>query len=92
MSNGGYILFDCMGLDLSSDSEQTKTGIHKAALNAIALHKPIYAVNCNYDGALFSPVPVTVHMSGTTVIASANVLQMFITEEDVCTVQNLVSN
>lgn len=65
-NNGGYVLFDCMGLDLSSASEQKKDGIHAAALRAISLHKPIYAINCNYDGAEFSAVPVTVHMSGTT--------------------------
>lgn len=90
-NNGGYVLFDCMGLDLSSASEQKKDGIHAAALRAISLHKPIYAINCNYNGAEFSAVPVTVHMSGTTVIASANTLQIFITDADICTVSNLVS-
>lgn len=89
--NGGYVMFDCRGLDLSSSSEQKKDGIYADAIRAISLNKPVQAFNCNYDGAEMSPVPVTVHMSGSTIIASANVLQVFITSGDVCTVQSLVS-
>lgn len=89
--NGGYVLFDCMGLDLAASEEQTKTGIYAEAIRALSLNKPIWAVNCNYDGAEFSPVPVMCHMSDTTIIASAGVLQVFITSADKCTVQNLVS-
>lgn len=89
--NSGYIMFDCMGLDLSSASEQKKDGIYTEAIRAISLNKPIWAFNCNYDGAKMSPVPVTVHMSDSTIIASANTLQVFITSGDVCTVQNLAS-
>lgn len=89
--NGGYVMFDCMGLDLSSALEQSKPGIHAAALKAIATGKPVSAINCNYGGAPFTPVPVACHMSGTTVIASFGVLQVFITAGDVCTVQNLAS-
>lgn len=91
MANGGYVMFDCQGLDLSSSSEQKKDGIYEEALKAIALNKPVVAINCFYGTARFSPVPVTVHMSDSTIIASANVLQVFITSGDVCTVQNLVS-
>lgn len=87
----GYVIFDCMGLDLSSASEQKKDGIYANAIKALALKKPVYAVNCNYDGKEFSPVPMTVHVDGTTIIASANTLQVFITDADVCTVQNLIS-
>ena len=91
MSNGGYVMFDCRGLDLSSDAEQSKPGIYADALKAIALNKPIYAINCNYGGKPFSPVPVTVHVDSGTVIASTNVLQVFITSVDKATVSSLVS-
>lgn len=91
MSNGGYVFFDCRGLDLSSASEQKKDGIYADALKTIALNKPIYAIGCKYGSAPMSAVSVTVHMSDTTIIASANTLQVFITAGDVCTVSNLVS-
>ena len=89
--NSGYSMFNCRGLDLSSAAEQKKDGIYADAIKALALNKPVWAYNCNYGGAEFSPVPVMCHMSGTTIIASAGVLQVFITSGDVCTVQNLVS-
>lgn len=91
MSNGGYVMFDCRGLDLSSAEEQSKPGIYADALKAIALNKPVYAINCNYGGKPFSPVPVTVHVDNGTVIASANVLQVFITSADKATVTNLTA-
>lgn len=89
--NGGYVMFDCAGLDLAESDPQEITGIHARALKAIATGKPVSAVNCNYDGAEFTPVPVACHMAGTTVIASFGVLQVFITSADSCTVQNLAS-
>lgn len=89
--NGGYVMFDCRGLDLSSASEQKKDGIYADALRAVQLNKPVSAYNCNYDGADFTPVPVACHMAGDTIIASFGTLQVFITTADVCTVQNLVS-
>lgn len=89
--NGGYVMFDCQGLDLSSSAEQKKDGIYADALRALSLNKPVFAHNCNYNGAEFSPVPVMCHMSDTTIIASAGVLQVFITAADVCTVTSLVS-
>jgi len=91
MSNGGYVMFDCCGLDLSSDAEQSKPGIYADALKAIALNKPIYAINCTYGGKPSSPVPVTVHVDNGTVIASANVLQMSITSADKAKVTNLTA-
>lgn len=89
--NGGYVMFDCRGLDLASAEAQTKSGIYADAIRAISLNKPVSAVNCNYGGKEFTPVPVACHVDGTTVIASFGVLQVFITSSDVCTVQNLVS-
>lgn len=91
ISVGGYVMFDCRGLDLSSAEEQSKPGIYAEATRALATNKPVSAINCNYGGAEFSPVPVACHMADTTIIASFGVLQVFITSADKCTVQNLVS-
>lgn len=55
--NGGYILIDCMGLDLTGgDTPQTITGIWENAVKAIATNKPIIAHNCFYGDAPVSPV------------------------------------
>ena len=89
--NGGYVMFDCMGLDLSKSAKQTFTGIYANANAAFNLGKPVFAYNCNYDGAEFTPVPVMCHKSGTSIIASAGVLQVWIGEDDGCTVVNLTA-
>lgn len=89
--NGGYVMFDCRGLDLGDTDPQQISGIYADAIKALSLHKPVYAINCNYSGAEFSPVPVMCHMAGSTIIASAGVLQVFIASDDTCTVSNLVS-
>ena len=55
--NGGYLLVDCTGIDLTSQSEVTISGIWKKAVTALAQKKPIIAHNCVYGtGVKVSPV------------------------------------
>ncbi len=59
--NGGYIMIDCSGLDLSKGStEQTINGIYKKVADSMAKNKPLYCVNAvwgdygkNYPYQLF---------------------------------------
>ena len=54
---GGYILADCTGLDLSSSSSQSISGIWKKAVAAMKSGKPLVAHNCVYGtGKKVSPV------------------------------------
>ena len=41
MANGGYIMVDCTGLDLNTDSKQTITGIFNKVDTAFKSGKPI---------------------------------------------------
>lgn len=56
--NGGYVMVDCKGLDLTGGSTpQTITGIWDDAKTAMASGKPIIAHNCVYGtGVKVSPV------------------------------------
>lgn len=56
--NGGYIVVDCGGLDLTGGSTpQTISGIWDEAVSALASGKPIVAYNCVYGtGVPVSPV------------------------------------
>ena len=54
--NGGYILVDCAGLELSSAEAQSISGIWKKAVAAIKVQKPIIVENCTYGEAPVSPV------------------------------------
>ena len=55
--NGGYIVADCTGLDLSDSTSQSITGLWDKAVAAIKANKPIVAYNCEYgSGVPVSPV------------------------------------
>lgn len=56
--NGGYVMVDCKGLDLTGgNTPQTITGIWNDAKTALQAGKPIVAHNCVYGtGVKVSPV------------------------------------
>lgn len=88
----GYILVDCTGVELTADSATTISGLHAKAKAAKDTGKACYACNCTYNGYKVSPIPVQViEVSGGTIIASAEWLQVFITSADSVTVQNMLS-
>lgn len=93
MTNPGYILVDCGGLNLMSSSEQTKTGIYARAKAALASGKPCFAVNCIMGtGRQCSPVSVAAWQEDSdTIIATGHVFRVTIEEDDGVTVTNLLA-
>lgn len=90
---GGYVMIDCTGLDLTKGStEQTITGLYSKVKNAMKANKPIYcnAVWGNYGK--ISPIACFANMSSTSnIIITSSTLQIVVTENDVVTIENLVS-
>ena len=92
MDKGGYILFDCGGLNLNTSSEQTKTGIYARAKAALKSGKPVYAVNCRMGTTPCSPCSVIAWQDDSdTIVATGHVLRVAIDEDDGVTVTNLVA-
>lgn len=57
--NGGYIMVDCKGMDLTATSSQTISGLYAKCEKAMESGKPILFCNCVYgEGANLSPIPV----------------------------------
>ena len=54
--NGGYIMVDCTGLDLSISTSQEIDGIWDKAEKALNQKKPIIAHGCKYSTADVTPV------------------------------------
>lgn len=54
--NGGYIMVNCKGLELTETDPQSIEGIWEAAQEAIKANKPIIAYNSLYATAPVSPV------------------------------------
>lgn len=92
--NGGYIMIDCSGLDLSKGStEQTINGIYKKVADSMAKNKPLYCVNAVWgDYGKITPISCFANMSSSTdIIITSSTLQIIITNEDVITINNLVA-
>lgn len=53
MMNGGYILVDCDGVNLTSELPATVDGLHDILMRSIALNKPIILYNC---GSIHTPI------------------------------------
>lgn len=91
MSNPGYIMVDCGGLDLNDSTEQEIVGLYGRAKDALATGKPCYAINCFMSDMPCSPVSVVAWDQGDDgIIATGHVLRIVIAADDGVTVTNLV--
>ena len=89
--NGGYIIVDCTGLELTAQSKLTISGIYKQVDAAYKTGKPVLAVNCTFEDDIMSPVYVMVNpRSNGNYIATASTLQITIDEDDGVTIVSFV--
>ena len=89
---GGYVLVDCKGLDLTSQSTQTITGLYAKVKKAMATGKMIIAENMIWgDDGYISPVHVFGIDMGSTygIYCTASTLQIRISPADVVTIVNM---
>ena len=94
MANGGYIMVDCTGIDLNTDTKQTITGIFDQVDKAFKSGKPVYAINATFNisgtGNMTSPVNVMINSDENGgYIATASTLQLWIDSDDGVTVVNM---
>lgn len=91
--NGGYIMIDCKGLDLTKGSTpQTINGIFDRVKEAEKTGKPIFACNCNWStNGIMSPINIfTMDSSASLVICTASTLQINVNSDDSITITNMV--
>ena len=87
---GGYILIDCGGLDLTSESSQTINGLYAQLTDAINSGKPVYAENLYWGDIPCSPMPVMlVQLYEDTITATAATLQVSTDDDDAVSILNL---
>lgn len=89
--NGGYYMINCKGLDLTKgETPQTITGLYSKMENALSRNKPIYAYNCAWGSLPVTPIEVfIIPLLENTIVATASTLQIWVTNEDVVTIQNM---
>ena len=92
--NGGYVMIDCKGLDLTSNEEQTINGLYDDMVSAIKSGRPLVAYNCVWglnNNSPMTPIPFFAqNWSDSTVMATASSLNITCTSADKVTVTSLV--
>lgn len=90
--NGGYIMADCTGLDLSDSSPQEIAGIWDKAVTAMKQNKPIIAHGCDYNGSLVSPVTTFGwYIAADEIVIVGATLHCHIKDNDTVTVLDVAS-
>ena len=86
--NGGYVMLDAGGLDLSSAQAQSITGSYNRAVTAMEAGKPIIAHNMVYgENTPTTPIPVFGwRISTTQVVLVSATLHVHVSSDDTCTV------
>lgn len=91
--NGGYIMIDCKGLDLTGGTTpQTKTGLYSKVKTAMGIGKPIFAYNCVWgDDGDVSPIQVfAIDMGEYGIYITASTLQIRVSSADSVIIINLI--
>ena len=87
----GHIMIDFGGMDLTSESSQTITGLYARLTEACATGKMIVACNMVWgDTGAASPIPVIVTAPEVnTHVCATSTLQIHVTSADVVTIENM---
>ena len=88
----GYVLVNCSGLDLLSESTQTISGLYAKLVAAMKTGKMIIAENMIWgDDGIISPVHVFAIDMGSTygIYCTASTLQIRVSPLDVVTIVNM---
>lgn len=89
----GYVLIDCGGLDLLSESTQTITGLYNKVKEAMKTGKMIIAENIIWGDGVDRPVsPIScfaIDMGDYGIYITASTLQIRVTLSDVVTIVNM---
>ena len=89
--NGGYVMIDCTGLDLTKGSTpQSISGIYNKTKEAIKSNKPMYAYNCVWDDKFVSPIQCFgIIFDDNDIIVTSSVFQIVITTSDSITIRDM---
>lgn len=88
----GYIMIDCKGFDLLSESAVTIDGLFDRLTEAMKTGKVVIAHNLEWDGEKTSPCPVFVTKPDARYCCTAATLQIWVTNEDSVSVVNLAQS
>ena len=88
---GGYSQIDCSGIELTTATKQTVTGIYNQVLSALKANKLALACGLTFGNNPCTPAPVMINddPNGDEIVCTSSVLQLFIGADDGVRVVNL---
>lgn len=93
--NGGYVMLDAAGIDLTAQSAKTVSGMFAKCQEAFDTGKPVFAYNLEWgtdSNKALSPLPVFLQKwSANLFVATCSILKVNVTNEDSVTIESLVS-
>lgn len=92
--NGGYILIDATGLDLTKGkTPQTINGLYNRVYRAMAWNKPMYCCNAIWGtGKPITPIQIFAIDFEDYIICTASTLQVIIAPDDTVTINNMAGD
>lgn len=89
----GYYMLDASGVDLTSQSTQTKTGIYKELQRAMKTGKPLIGYGMIWgEGKPLTPIHFFANQyAENLIVCTSSILNINVTNEDVITVQDLTN-
>ena len=85
-------MIDCKGLELTSETKQTITGIFNRIKEALGTGKPCIVYNTKWDSYPMSPISVMINERPSGhYIATASTLQMEVDNEDGVEIINMLA-
>ena len=93
--NGGYVMVDGKGLDLTANESQTINGLFADLKEAIATGKPIFAYNLVWganNNAPLTPICFFAQKwNDNLIVCTSSILKIDVTNEDAVTVTDLTT-
>ena len=88
---GGYTMIDCSGIELTTATKQTITGIYNQVEKALKSGKLVLACNLKFGTNPCTPAPCMVNddPNGDELVCTSSVLQLFVGKDDGVRVVNM---
>ena len=89
--NGGYIMVDCGGLDLTANAKKTYAGLYAKCKAALESDRAILACNCTYDSKHVTPIAVFAVDYTSEIVFTSSILQIHVDTDDGVTIVNFTA-
>lgn len=88
---GGYSLIDCSGIELTTATKQTVSGIYNQVVKALKAGKLVLACGLKFGNEACTPAPVMVNddPNGDEIVCTSSTLQLFVGADDGVRVVNM---